>query len=58
MDSQSSELKKKHKRDSNHVNKFTKICQSRTLGPVWIQSIFVVLEKYHGFVKYFGFRVP
>lgn len=30
MDSQSSELKKQ-KHDSQHVNKFTKICQSRTL---------------------------
>lgn len=24
-------------------------------GPVWVQSIFGVLESYHGFVKYFGF---
>jgi hypothetical protein len=24
------------------------------VGPVWIQSIFGVLQKYHGFTKYFG----
>jgi len=28
------------------------------LGPVWIRSIFGGLDKYHGFMKYFGFRVP
>ena len=27
------------------------------LGPIWIRSIFGVLDKYHGFMKYFGFRV-
>ena len=30
---------------------------AETLGPVWIQNIFKVLEKYYGFMKYFGFRV-
>lgn len=25
---------------------------------VWMQSIFRVLEKYHGIVKYFGFGTP
>lgn len=26
------------------------------LGPVWMQSIFKVLEEYYGFIKNFGFR--
>ena len=29
------------------------ICRS---DPVWMQSIFRVLEEYHGFIKYCGFR--
>jgi len=26
------------------------------LGPVWMQSIFGVLEEYHGIAKYFHFE--
>jgi len=34
-----------------------KYAMENELGPVWIRSIFRVLDKYHGFMKYFGFRV-
>jgi hypothetical protein len=37
---------------------FSNSHKSTSLGSVWIQSIFGVLDKYNGFVKYFGFRVP
>jgi hypothetical protein len=29
--------------------------EALSLGPVWMQSILEVLEKYYDFTKYFGF---
>jgi hypothetical protein len=29
---------------------------AKHLGPIWMQSIFEVLEKYYGFTEYFGFQ--